>query len=482
MASDLSRLDATDQAALVRSREVSPLELVDSAIERITTLNPDLNAVIWERFEQARAEARTVSVDGAFAGVPLLLKDLGCPAAGEPDHQGSRFLKESGHLGDHDCAIVRRFKQAGFIILGRTNVPEFGLVSDTSNSAYGPTRNPWNTTVTPGGSSGGSSAAVAAGMVAIAHGNDGGGSLRIPASHTGLIGLKPSRGRVSHAPDAGDPMLGHVTSGVLTKSVRDTANAFDVLAGSEPGDPCVPPMHVTRFADAVSDRPSRLRVGFVAQPGGSRWTTDPWCVRAVGTAASWLQEFGHQVDESHPGALVEEEFWARWFDALSPTITSAVEWAKGLNTGKAADFDPITNLWANRGKAMSARELVETLNWLDGYRRRMASWWADGYDILLCPVFLSPPPVIGSFWSYPDGIADSVTILRFTPQFNTTGQPAISVPVLWTDQNLPVGVQLIAAYGREDLLLNVAAQIEAAHPWSHRYPLLGTSSSPESVR
>ncbi len=201
-------------------------------------------------------------------------------------------------------------------------------------------------------------------------------------------------------------------------------------------------------------------------------------MRAVETAATWLQELGHHVDESHPGALVEEAFWANWFDALSPTITSAVEWAKALDPGKAADFDPITDLWANRGKTMSAQELVETLDWMDRYRRRMASWWADGYDLLLSPVFISPAPVLGSFWSQPDGIADSVNILRFTPQFNTTGQPAISVPVIWTDANLPVGVQLVAAYGREDLLLRVAAQIEAAHPWYYRYPATEQSSVP----
>jgi len=470
VASDLFQLDATDQAALVRTGQVSPLELVENAIQAITTLNPHLNAVIWERFEQARAEARTAPLRGMFAGVPLLIKDLGCPAAGEPDHQGSRVLKELGHVADHDCAIVRRFRQAGFIIVGRTNSPEFGLVSDTSNRAYGGTRNPWNTRFTPGGSSGGSAAAVASGMVAIAHGNDGGGSLRIPATHSGLIGLKPSRGRVSHAPDAGDPMLGHVTSGVLTKTVRDTANALEVLAGSEPGDPCIPPIHVGRFTDAVTNAADRLRIGFAAQPAQSLWTTDAWCVRAVETAALWLQELGHNVDASHPSALVEDEFWVKWFDALSPTITSAVEWARGLDPGNAAEFDPITDLWANRGRAMSAQELVETLDWLDRYRRRMASWWAEGYDLLLCPVFIPPAPVLGSFWSYPDGIADSVNILRFTPQFNTTGQPAISVPVLWTDNNLPVGVQIVAAYGREDLLLRVAAQIEAAHPWYHRYP------------
>jgi amidase len=472
LTTDFSALDATDQASLVRTGQASALELVDGAIGRIDALNPALNAVIWERFELARGEARAATQTGPFAGVPLLLKDLGCPAKGEPDHQGSIALKELGYVADHDCSIVRRFKAAGFIVLGRTNSPEFGLVSDTSNKAYGTTRNPWNLGHTPGGSSGGSSAAVASGMVSVAHGNDGGGSLRIPAAHAGLIGMKPSRGRVSHAPNFGDPMLGHVTSGVLTKTVRDTAAVFDVLAGPEVGDPCVAPALPGTFSDALSTTGGPLRIGFVTGPERSRWTTDPACVQAVQTAAAWLAEFGHQVDESHPAALFDEAFWGKWFDTLSPTITSAVGWVASMADGRAMEFDAITDLWANRGRSMSARDLVESLDWMDRYRRRMASWWAAGHDLLLCPVFPTPPPAIGSFWSYPEGIADSVDILQFTPQFNSTGQPGISVPVAWTDTNLPIGVQLVAAYGREDLLVRVAAQLEAAHPWYHRYPAL----------
>jgi amidase len=471
VADDLCRLDATGQAALVRTGKASPLELVDNAIDRITALNPALNAVVWERFERAREEALAMSdVEGPFAGVPLLLKDLGCPATGEPDHQGSIALKQRGNVFDHDCSITRRFKAAGFITLGRTNSPEFGLVSDTSNQAYGATRNPWNTGHTPGGSSGGSSAAVAAGMVPVAHGNDGGGSLRIPAAHTGLIGLKPSRGRVSHAPDAGDPMLGHVTSGVLTRSVRDTASIMDVLAGAESGDPCQPPTRADGLGSALWPPVTGLRIGFVTQLDASRWITHPECIRAVETAAAWLEDLGHSVEASHPAAMAEEEFWGKWFDTLSPTITSAVEWVKAIDPNMTAEFDAITDLWADSGRAMSAQDLVEKLGWMDGYRRRMADWWAADHDILLCPVFLTPPPALGSFWSYPDGIVDSVNILRFTPQFNSTGQPGISVPTLWTYDNLPVGIQLVAAYGREDLLLNVAAQIERAHPWNQRYP------------
>jgi amidase len=468
--SNLTQLDAIAQANLVRTGELSALELVDSAIDRITRLNPSLNAVMYERFEQARAEAEDPRLSGPFAGVPLLLKDLGCPAAGQPHHQGSLALKERAYVSDHDCSIVRRFKSAGFIVLGRTNVPEFGLVSDTSSKAYGQTRNPWNTARTPGGSSGGSAAAVASGMVPVAHANDGGGSIRIPASHSGLVGLKPSRGRVSHSPDSGDPMLGHVASGVVTRSVRDTAAVLDILAGSEAGDPSAAPWSDIKYADAPQTAAAKMRIGFVTNSGSARWPTDPACVKAVQTAATWLDGLGHQVDQAHPVEMFEETFWIRWFDALSPTISAAVDWVQAIDPAKPAEFDPITRLWADRGKAMSAVDLVETLDWMDSYRRRMARWWSADYDLLLCPVFVTPPPVLGSFWTYPDGIKDSVGILRFTPQFNTTGQPSVSLPVLWAEGNLPVGVQLVAAYGREDLLLSVAAEIEAAHPWYQRYP------------
>jgi len=471
LTSNLRLLDASDQAALVHTGEVSPLELVDSAIERINALNPPLNAVIYERFEEAREEAVKVPSSLPFAGVPLLIKDLGCPAARDPYHQGSLALKKAGIVADHDCAIVRRFRAAGFIIVGRTNVPEFGVVSDTQNKAYGVTANPWNPAFTPGGSSGGSAAAVASGMVPVAHGNDGGGSIRIPASHCGLVGLKPTRGRVSHAPDSGDPMFGHVTSGVLTRSVRDTGRILDLLAGPEPGDPSVAPPPAGTFSEAVSRTSGRLRIGYVSQPPGSRWTTHPDCVSAVATAATVLEGLGHTVEEAHPAAMFEEQYWAKWFDALSPTVTSVIEWAREMDPNHDTEFDPITLHWAERGKSMSAPDLADTLDWLDRFRRRVASWWSEGFDLLLCPVFITPPPVLGSFWAYPEGIQDSVDILRFTPQFNSTGQPSISLPTLWTGQNLPVGVQLVAAFGKEELLLSVAAEFEVARPWYARYPV-----------
>jgi amidase len=473
MDEQLARADAEEQAGLVHSGTASPLELVEAAIVRIERINPAINAVIEERFEQARTEAAHVPKEAVLAGVPFLVKDIGCSLAGSGEYQGSQVLKRKGQVSDHDCAIVRRLRAAGCVILGRTNVPEFGVVSDTQNQAYGSTQNPWNLAHTPGGSSGGSAAAVASGMVPVAHGNDGGGSIRIPGSHCGLVGLKPTRGRVSHAPDAGDPMFGHVSSGVLSRSVRDTATLMDVLAGPEPGDPSVAPPIAGSFSDAAARPPGVLRIGFVTETTDSLWTTDPQCRKAVEEAADLLAGLGHEVEAAYPVAMFDEHYWSKWFDALSPTVTSVIKRARGDDPCAVTDFDPIALHWSSRGEQMSAQDLVETLEWLDAFRRRVTGWWSDGHDVLLCPVYVSPPPVVGLFWSYPEGVQDSVDILRFTPQFNTTGQPAISIPWLWTETNLPVGVQLVGAYGREDLLLGLATQIESARPWGERYPAPG---------
>jgi len=240
--SELSVLDATAQAELVRGRKVSPLELVEAAIAQIEAVNPALNAVIIPLFEQARRQAQSPSLpDGPFRGVPLLIKDLFCQTKGDPYHAGMRLLRARGWAADHDSYLAARFRSAGLICVGRTNVPELGPIPTTEPQAYGPTHNPWDTTRSPGGSSGGSAAAVAAGMVPLAHGNDGGGSIRIPASACGLVGLKPSHGRTSLGPDAGDSWNGAVAEHVLTRSVRDTAAILDAVAGPMPGDPCVAP-------------------------------------------------------------------------------------------------------------------------------------------------------------------------------------------------------------------------------------------------
>ncbi len=467
---ELARLDAVAQAELVRSGAVSSLELVESAIRRIERADRFLNALTYERFEAARQEASLEPSDAPFHGVPMLLKGLGAGVADEPDHRGSRALRELRNVHAEDSSISRRFSAAGFISLGRTNVPEFGLVSETQNAAYGVTCNPWSTAHSPNGSSGGSAAAVAAGYVPIAHGNDGGGSIRMPASDCGLVGLKPTRGRVSHAPSEGDPMLGHVTSGVLTRSVRDTALVMDILAGHEPGDPTIPPFHGT-LGSAVRESPGCLRVGVVSSTPSTKWEVDQACRAAVEDAAALLDRLGHDVEYSHPPAMFEEEYWRCWFAALSPGVSSMVDSITGLQpSGAALDFDPVTMLWAERGWAMTATDLSDAIDWLDGYRRRIGLWWAEAHDVLLCPVSLTPPQLIGSTWASPASIADSVDSLQFCPQWNTTGQPAISIPYTWTAAGLPIGIQLIGGFGREDILIRLAAQLEEARPWFHRYP------------
>jgi amidase len=298
--------DAHDLAALVRSGEVSPLELVDAAIERIERINPEINAVIHPRFEAARAAAAEPSGDGPFAGVPFLVKDLGCTIAGEPHTRGCQGLVDRDARGTIDSALYERFTEAGLITLGRTNTPEFGSTITTEPVAFGPSRNPWNLDYSTGGSSGGSAAAVAAGLVPMAHASDGGGSIRVPSSECGLVGLKPSRGRISRAPDGGEAWAGGTTDGVVTRSVRDSAAALDVMAGYEPGDPYTAPPPLRPFADEVGAAVESLKVGFVSNVEGS--TVHPDCVTAVASATALLESLGHSVDEAHPASLSDDDF------------------------------------------------------------------------------------------------------------------------------------------------------------------------------
>lgn len=475
MSDALWTLDATAQAELVRSRELSAEELVDSAIARIEALNPSVGAVTYTRFDEARVEAKG-SLSGPFAGVPILLKDLGGTAAGQPHHRGNITLKQLDIRPGRDSAIVRRLKEAGFVLLGRTNTPEFGLISDTVSPAYGATRNPWNLERSPGGSSGGSAAAVACGMVAVAHGSDGGGSIRMPASHCGLVGLKPSRGRISEAP-VGDRLLGHNASGVLTRTVRDTAALLDVLAGPEPGDTVVAPTVPGGYVNALAGASRRLRIGVATESPSERYPTSTACSEAVRKAAATLTEAGHVVDVGWPEAIFDEQYHRYWLDTLSTMVTLAVAEVEALAEPEAAEFDVVTHYWNAHGQRVSGYAIAGALVWIDDFRRRMASWWESEFDLLLTPVLPTPPAPSGHFWSYPEGIDDSIGCLQFTPHFNTTGQPAISVPMSWTDDGLPVGVQLVARYGEEHVLLAVAAELEQRNPWADRYPAIATGAA-----
>lgn len=471
-AAELGRLDATAQAALVAAGEASPVELVTAAIERVEALDGKVNAVIQRRFERALEEAASPELpDGPFRGVPLLLKDLGCPSAGDPDHRGNAFLKSIDNRADHDSTLTALLRRAGFVIIGRTNTPEFGLVSTTEPLAYGPTLNPWDPTRSTGGSSGGSAAAVAAEFVPVAQGTDAGGSLRLPSTHCGVFGFKSSRGRVSAGPDEGDAQSAHNVYGVITRSVRDSAAVLDAISGEQSGDPVVAPPPSRPFRDAAAADPGSLRIGVMLVDEVNGYPVDPRVNAVVRGTADLLAGLGHRVEESYPEAMTDPDYLGHWMELLSPGVVVLLDHLAELagRPLRRDEAEEIAWFWYERGKQVSAADYIRHELWRDDYRRRMASWWTGGFDLLLSPVVPNPPPPLGHF-AGEEGLQRSIDILCFTPQFNTTGQPAMSVPAGFTDDGLPIGAQFVAAYGKEELLFALAGQLEAAQPWAGRRP------------
>jgi amidase len=467
---ETATLDATATAALVRSGGVTPRELVEDAIERIEALDGELNAVVHRRFERALDEASGPLPDGPFRGVPTLLKDLGNPMAGEPDHQGNELLRRLGATASSDGELTASMRRAGFVVLGRTNVPEFGLVCTTEPRAYGATHNPWRTDRSPGGSSGGAAAAVASAMVPIAQGTDGGGSIRMPSSHCGLFGLKPTRGRISPGAE-GDGQERHATGGFLTTSVRDSAIALDIACGPRPGDAFVVPVPPRPFAEVLADPPPTLRIGLLDVGDVNGYPVDDEVRGCVRDAAALLERLGHHVETSHPAAMLEPDYLEHWFGLLSPSVSALFDHLERA-AGRPLERDEAEEMawwWRDAGLRATATEHAHHQQWRDDFTRRMASWWASGFDVLLSPVLPHAATPLGCF-DGPEGLRRSVDVLCFTPQFNTAGQPAASVPLGSTADGLPVGVQLGAAHGREDLLLRLAAQLEEAAPWHARRP------------
>jgi amidase len=477
MTDDLSQLDATAQAELVRSGTASPVELVEAAIERVERINPELNAVITPLFDGARAQAASDQLpDGPLRGVPFVLKDLSAHSAGDPFHEGMAFLKERAWTEPEDTALAARFRAAGLITIGKTNTPELGILPTTEPLAYGPTRNPWDTSRSVGGSSGGSAAAVAAGLVPIGHANDGGGSIRIPASECGLVGLKPTRARVSSGPEFGDVMGGLTCELVVSRSVRDTALVLDAVHGMEPGDPFGVAPPTRPYVEELGAPPGALRVGLMTESPGGAVSVHADCVAAAEAAAALLESLGHHVERSHPKGLDDPDYTAHFITNWAAGAAWNVDyWSRrtGAEIGPD-DVEPLTWALAEVGRSASAPEWLWAREWLQHNSREVASWWTEGHDLLLTPTIAEPPPPLGSFDSPPDnplhGLFRAAELVPFTPPFNCTGQPAISLPLHWNDDGLPIGVQLVAAFGREDLLLRVAAQLEAARPWTDRRP------------
>jgi amidase len=472
---ELSSLDATAQAALVKKGEVSPTELVDAAIRRIEAHDGELNAVIMKRFDEARADAASVDKSAPFAGVPIVVKDIVAQVAGMPYTAGTRPLKAIGHRARRDSYLVESLKKAGFVIVGKTNTSELGILPTAEPAAWGATKNPWDTTRSTGGSSGGTGAAVSAGLVPIGHGNDGGGSIRIPSSCCGLVGLKPSRARISLGPDLGEINGGLVAEHVLARSVRDSAAVLDLLHGYRPGDPYAAPTPDRPYLSEVGAPTGTLRIGFYTKfitPMGQIGDSHEACRAAVRKAADLLADLGHSVEEAEIKALQHKEYVARFLAVWASGVAVDLENIAAI-TGKAVtadDVEPLTWALANMGKAATGPAYALGWQFLRARARDVAAWY-DSYDLWLTPTITQPPLPLGSFASTPSdpmsAIFRAAELAPFTAPFNATGQPAISLP-LHVHGNLPIGVQLVGAYGREDLLLRVAAQLEQAAPWEHK--------------
>jgi amidase len=475
---DLAALDATAQAALVASGEVSATELVDAAIARVQAVNPEINAVIHPLFDRARTRAAD-PVAGPFSGVPTVVKDLDGQLAGAPLHLGNKLLKDIGYTASDSSYFFDKLERAGFVIVGKTNTPEFGLQTTTEPHAYGATRNPWDPTRGPGGSSGGSAAAVAAGLVSVAHAGDGGGSIRIPSSECGLVGLKPSRGRVSVGPQDGEVWNGLVARHVVTRTVRDSAAILDVLAGEMPGDPYTAPPPAGPYAGVVDTDPRPLRIGLRTDAIAGMCEVDPQCVGAAEAAAKTLESLGHTVEVASPAALDETELVVTFLHVVAANALGLVEELAAM-AGRAVtadDVEPGTWAMAEAGRAVTAVQYQQTIAAAHAWTRRVLAWWhdaTDAYDVLLTPTLAALPPVLGTL-NPVDGDPAMATILQtpyaaFAAAFNVTGQPAMSVPLAMSDDGLPIGVQLVGAAYREDVLLALAGQLERAVPWADRRP------------
>ena len=468
-------LDATAQAELVRTKQVSASELVDHAIAAVERVNPSINAVIHPRFDKARAEAKS-GRSGPFAGVPIVVKDLNCQIKGEPYHLGTRFLKNRGYVATEDSYLYERLVRAGFIAIGRTNTPEFGSTITTEPLAYGPARNPWNTDHSTGGSSGGSAATVASGCVAVAHANDGGGSIRIPASECGLVGLKPSKGRISLGPALGESWIGGVVEGCVTRTVRDTAAVLDALAGYESGDPntALPPSRP--YANEVGAKVERLRIGLLSSPLLPGGLDHPDARASVAATGKLLEGLGHHVEVAHPAALNEAEFGDMFLAIVIAHIANDVAGLEKMFgvTFTTDDIEPGNHLMSQFGQATNVVAYLSAVNWMHAWTRRVVSWWLprdgkQGFDVLVTPTLAGPPPKIGAL-SGDDSTERIREIMQYTAQFNMTGQPGISLPLHMSASGLPMGVQFVGAPYREDLLVRLAAQIESAAPWASRRP------------
>lgn len=487
-------LDATALAALVRKKELHPTELVEEAISRIEAVDPMLNAVVHKMYDQARKAAAGPLPEGPFAGVPFLVKDLDGHLAGEPHTGGCRALV--GYVPNQDAELMSRFRRTGVIFAGKTATPELGLLGVTEPALRGPTRNPWNPDHTPGGSSGGSAACVAARVVPMAHGGDGGGSIRIPASACGLFGLKPTRARNPVGPEVGEGWGGFVQPHVLTRSVRDSAAMLDATQGPELGAPYAAPPRARPYVEELGASPGRLRIAFST---GSLYgeNTHPDCVAAVQDAVKLCQELGHELVEEAP-RFDRAELVRAYLVVVAANVAVRLE-EIGAQMGKTvtpADVEPPTWAFAQIGQMLSAADLQKARDTMHRAGRMMATFH-ERYELFLDATLAYPPVRVGELALKPAELA-ALAVLRKLPVkavfmklldtlaanslertpntqlFNQTGQPAMSVPLYWNAAGLPIGVQFAARFGDEATLFRLASQLEQARPWAGRKPSMVT--------
>ena len=487
---DYTDCDATELADRIRGGEIAPQELVEHAIRAVESVNEPLNAVVHRMYDSARAAVTSLPEGAPFRGVPIVVKDFDGFVKGVPYTASCRFLE--GFVPDHDSEAIRRLRAAGFVFIAKTNCPELAILGTTEPQWRGPTRSPWNLDHSVGGSSGGSGALVAARAVPLGHGGDGGGSLRIPASHCGLVGLKASRGRIPLGPDLGEGWGGYVQWGAVTRTVRDTAAIIDVLAGPSPGDPYSAPPLRRPLREEVGAAPGKLRIGYYA---GSLFGRDIHLENraAVEAAASALAALGHEVTPAKP-VFDRDRLVLAYLTQVAVGVAAEIEHFAHLRntTPSASSFEPATWFLAQIGRSLTGLELELSRDAMHAASRAMAAYH-ERYDLFLCATTTYPPVRIGELAL---GAAEraGLALLRVAPVglvlrkvldrlaednlertpntqlFNQTGQPAISLPLAATKEGLPIGVQLAARYGDEATLIQVASQLEAAHPWSNRKP------------
>ena len=473
LAQEFERYDGLGLAELIRTKEVTVEEVLAATLERIEARNPAINAVVTRMDEQARAAVRAGLPDGPFKGVPYLLKDLGALYTGVVTSNGSNLF--ASYLADHDSEIVARMKRAGLVIVGKSNTPEMGIAPSTEPRLHGVTRNPWSLGHSAGGSSGGAAAAVAAGMLPMAHATDGGGSIRIPASACGLFGLKPTRARNPMGPDAGEGWSGASIGHAVTWTVRDSAALLDATSGPDVGDPYWAPPPARPFLSEIGRDPGRLRIALTTTP----WIegpVDPECAEAARAAGRLCESLGHHIEEARP--QIDE---AAWLKSTLVIVTASLGFAvetRATALGRALKSDDVERITWERvelGRTFSATDYARAIHTVHRTGRVVARF-LERYDVLITPTMAKPPHPLGVLsLSSPDSAAFTAArsaSVGFTSLFNSSGHPAMSVPLSMSRSGLPLGVQFVARFGDEATLFRLASQLETAAPWKDRRPRL----------